>query len=126
MINRTLEEKLEELNTQLNRLTLQQDETNSRVIITRTEVTRLTEEIRAQTATDANINRENIDRRVTAVVGSGYHVGDQVVIINPSPGQENQGRVIGETRDGLLKIKPKSGKYIKRLPKNVRRDERSE
>ena len=126
MINRTLEEKLEELNTQLNRLTLQQDEINSRVIITRTEVTRLTEEIRAQTATDANINRENIDRRVTAVAGSGYHVGDQVVIINPSPGQENHGRVIGETRDGLLKIKQKSGKYIKRLPKNVRRDERSE
>ena len=127
MINKTLEERLEELNTRFNRLTLLQEDVNSRLIATRAEVTTLAEEIRAQASATAAANtiRENRNRRVTAVPGSGYHIGDQVVVINPSPGQENHDQVIGETRDGLLKVKPPLGKYIKRLPKNVRRDERS-
>ena len=126
MINKTLEERLEELTERLNILTLQQDSINEQVLLTRREVTNVTTAIRDNTrgaaAAAATINRE----RVSAVAGSGYHIGDHVVIINPAVNQENHGIVIGETRDGLLKVKPPLGKYIKRLPKNVRRDERSQ
>lgn len=126
MTNKTLEERLDELTTRLNYLTIQRDEINSRVIHARREVSIITTAIRdndnAREAAEANIARD----RVSAVAGSGYYVGDQVIIINPSPRQENHGEVIGETRDGLLKIKPTLGKYIKRLPKNVRKDERSQ
>ena len=127
MINKTLEERLEELTERLNILTLQQDSINEQVLLTRGEVTAVTTAIRDNTrgaaaTAAATINRE----RVSAVAGSGYHIGDHVVIINPAVNQENHGIVIGETRDGLLKVKPPLGKYIKRLPKNVRRDERSQ
>ena len=127
MINKTLEERLEELTERLNILTLQQDSINEQVLLTRREVTTVTTAIRDNTrgtaaAAAANITRE----RVSAVAGSGYYIGDHVVIINPTGNQENHGIVIGETRDGLLKVKPPLGKFIKRLPKNVRRDERSQ
>ena len=127
MINKTLEERLEELTERLNILTLQQDSINEQVLLTRREVTTVTTAIRDNTrgtaaAAAANITRE----RVNTVAGSGYYIGDHVVIINPTGDQENHGIVIGETRDGLLKVKPPLGKFIKRLPKNVRRDERSQ
>ena len=124
MNNETLEERLHELTTKINYLTIKQDEVNRRVNHARRELATITTAIgdNAREATEANIT---IDR-VSAVVGSGYYVGDQVIIINPSPRQENHGEVIGETRDGLLKIKPTLGKYIKRLPKNVRKDEGSQ
>ena len=127
MINKTLEERLEELTERLNILTIQQDSINEQVLLTRREVTTVTTAIRENTrgtaaAAAANITRE----RVSAVAGSGYYIGDHVVIINPTGNQENHGTVIGETRDGLLKVKPPLGKFIKRLPKNVRRDERSQ
>ena len=124
MINRTQEERLEELIERLNRLTVQQDSINEQVILTRREVTTITAEIRnrdRETAA-ATVTRE----RVIAVAGSGYYVGDHVRILNPYRNQERHGTVIGETRDGLLKVKPLLGKYIKRLPKNVERDERSQ
>ena len=59
-------------------------------------------------------------KRVSAVAGSGYHVGDYVLITNPSANQEKQGEVVRETKDGLLKIKTPKGKIIRRLPKKVR------
>ena len=125
MINRTLEERLEELTTRLNRLTLQQDDINIRVIHTRKELATLIEAIQASTATTTTtttpVASRNESRRTVAVAGSGYYVGDRVTIINPSPGQEDQGVIIGETRDKLLKIKPSLGKYIKMLPKNVKK-----
>ena len=124
MINRTLEERLEELTERLNLLTIQQDSINEQVLLTRREVVTVTSALRdnVREAAAADTTRG----RVSAVTGSGYYIGDQVVIINPSSNQENHGVVIGETRDGLLKIKPPLGKFIKRLPKNVRKDERSQ
>ena len=124
MINKTLEERLEELNTRLNQLTIQQDNINEQVTHTRREVETVATEIRSRTRRP----REPETRResVSAVAGSGYLVGDQVVIINPSPGQENHGVVSGKTRDGLLRIQPPTGKCIRRLPKNVRKNERYE
>ena len=94
------------------------------MLLTRREVVTVTTAIRANAreAAAATITRG----RVSAVAGSGYHIGDHVILVNPSENQENHGIVIGETRDGLLKVKPPLGKYIKRLPKNVRRDERSQ
>ena len=148
MSNRTLEERIEELTTRLNRLTLQQDNINIRVIYTRRELATLRDAVQAnkttttrtrtrtpelgagyhvsehgfQASTTANPTTDRDDsRKITVVTGSGYCIGDQVQIINPSPGQEDQGVVIGETRDKLLKIKPILGRYIKRLPKNVRK-----
>ena len=123
MPNKALEEKLDELTTRLNYLTIQYDNINEQVIHTRREVATITTAIRdnARETTEATTNKE----RVSAVAGSGHYVGEQVVIVNPSTGQENHGVVIGETRNGLLKIKPPLGKYITRLPKNVRKNERS-
>ena len=114
----TLGGRLEELTSQLDGLTVEQDNINSRVVSTRREVAI----VKARIA--ANITREAANNRTSAVTGSGYYVHDRVIIINPSKGQGNSGAVVGETRDGLLKIKPPSGKVIRRLPKNVRRDER--
>ena len=104
MINRTQEERLEELIERLNRLTVQQDSINEQVILTRREVTTITAEIRnrARETATATVTRE----RVIAVAGSGYYVGDHVRILNPYRNQERHGTVIGETRDGLLKVKP--------------------
>ena len=123
MINKTLEERLEELTLRLVELTIQQDSVNNSVLQTRREVEIINTAIRTRT-------RETVaapvrSERVAAVIGSGYYIGDRVTILNPVQGQETHGVVIGETKDRLLKVKPLSGKYIKRLPKNVRRDERS-
>ena len=125
-MNKTLEERLDELTERLNFLTIQQDNINEQVTHTRREVVTITTAIRDNAREVAEAEATVTRGRVSAVTGSGYYVGDQVVIINPSEGQENHGTVIGETRDGLLKIKPTLGKYIKRLPKNVRKDECSQ
>ena len=144
MSNRTLEDKIEELTERLNRLTSQQDNINIRVINTRREINTLREAAQASTTTTTRATRPgtvyhvsehgfqasttakittNRDKpkRTAVITGSGYYIGDQVQIINPSPGQQDQGIVIGETKDKLLKIKPPQGRYIKRLPKNVRK-----
>ena len=39
--------------------------------------------------------------KIEAVAGSGYYIGENVAIINPSRGQEHHGIFIGETRDKL-------------------------
>ena len=114
MNNRTLEERLKELTLKLEKLSTQQDEIQERVTQIKEEVQSLREETKQSSAQDKDTNR------TAAVHGSGYHIGDKVEIINPSRGQENQGVIIGVTKDNLLKIKPEVGKYIKRLPKNVR------
>ena len=124
MINKTLEERLQELNTRLNQLTIQQVNINEQVTHTRREVETINTEIRSRTRRTQGT--ETLREGVSAVAGSGYLVGDQVIIINPSPGQENHGVVSGETRDGLLRIQPPTGKCIRRLPKNVRKNERYE
>ena len=53
------------------------------------------------------------------VIGSQLYQGDTVTILNPSPRQTNKGTVCGVTKDGLIKIQPKEGKVIRRLPKNL-------
>ena len=55
--------------------------------------------------------------------GSGLYHGDKVVILNPSPKQETKGEVCGITKDGLIKVQPKEGKPIRRLPKNLKKQE---
>ena len=122
MIIKTLEEKLADINIRLNQLTIQQDNINAQVAHTRREVETINTAIRNRTR--STTDTETRIGSVSAVVGSGYLVGDRVIIINPSAGQENQGVVSGETRDRLLKITTPSGKCIRRLPKNVRKDER--
>ena len=117
-----MEENLAELTTRLQYLTIQQDKVNIRVIHTRREVATMTTAIRDRAI--ETTTPPTTSERVKAVVDSGYHVGDEVTIINPTPGQESHGVIIGETKDGLLKIKPTVGKYIKRLPKNKYEDER--
>ena len=47
-------------------------------------------------------------------------IGDEVRIVNPKPGQHNQGTVEGFCTDGKLKIRTKQGKIVTRQPKNVR------
>ena len=47
-------------------------------------------------------------------------IGDEVRIVNPKPGQHNQGTVEGFCVDGKLKIRTKQGKIVTRQPKNVR------
>ena len=140
----TLEERIEELTTRLNRLTLQQDNINTRVMHTTRKLAILREAVQSGTATTimtpvagigyhvgdhgfqtstttkSTTSRKD-SRRMAVVTGSGYCIGDQVYIINPSPGQEDQGVIIGETREKFLKIKPMLGRYIKRLLKNVRK-----
>ena len=122
-MNKTLEERLDELTERLNFLTIQQDNINEQVTHTRRElgtiITAIRDNAEEVTETEATVTKE----RVSAVAGSGYYIGDKVVITNPSKGQKNQGTVTGETRDGLLKIQPTQGKHIRRLPKNVRKDE---
>ena len=113
MIIKSLEERLIELTERLNNLTVQQEEVNTRVAHARIEVAVITEAIRA--------DQERQSEREEAVEGSGYYIGEVVTIINPTAGQERYGVITGRTRDNLLKIKPKSGKGIRRLPKNVRR-----
>ena len=56
------------------------------MIHARREVAKITTTIRdnARAAAEANVARD----RVSAVAGSGYYVGDQVIIINPSPRQK--------------------------------------
>ena len=121
MTNKTLEERLEELTLRLVDLTIQQDSVNNRVLQTRMEVEIITTAIRdrARETTAAPVRSD----RVSAVTGLGYYIGDQVTITNPVPGQETHGVIIGETKDKLLEIKPPLGKYIKRLPKNVHKNE---
>ena len=58
-------------------------------------------------------------RRDEVVKGSGLRQGDTVIILNPSRGQPNTGRVCGHTRDGLIKIQTQQGHIIRRLPKNL-------
>ena len=53
------------------------------------------------------------------VIGSQLYQGDTVTILNPSPRQANKEVVCGVTKDGLVKIQPKEGKTIRRLPKNL-------
>ena len=53
------------------------------------------------------------------VIGSKLYQGDTVIILNPSPRKTNKGVVCGVTKDGLIKIQPKEGKIIRRLPKNL-------
>ena len=120
MIKRTLEERLADLTTKLEDLTIQQDEINERVIHIRREVATLTAAIQ-YTSTQAATATRNETNRIEAVARSGYYIEELVAIINPSRGHEHHGIIIGETRDKLLKVKPSVGKYIKRLPKNVRR-----
>ena len=49
MINKTLEERLDELTEKLNILTIQQDSINEQVLLTRREVTTVTTAIRNNT-----------------------------------------------------------------------------
>ena len=98
MINRTLEEQLEALTSRLARLTAEHDNIKSRVLNTRREAETIIAEIsaRSREETVTNTTREAMTNRTSALVGSGYYVGDQVIVINPSEGQGNHGVVIGE------------------------------
>ena len=53
------------------------------------------------------------------VTGSGLIIGDKAKILNPSHGQETACIVCGATNDLFIKIKPKMGKVIRRLPMNL-------
>ena len=44
---------------------------------------------------------------------------DRVRIINPSPGQQHEGLIVGITKDKLLKLKIDSGNVVRRIPRNL-------
>ena len=107
---------------ELERLVIQQDKINSKVKETRDRVAILKNIAQQERQSQEQASStESLKRTSEAIKGSGYFIGEQVEIRNPSRGQENQGTIIGKTRDNLLSIKTKSGKIIRRLPKNVRR-----
>ena len=60
-------------------------------------------------------------REKEVIPGSGLYLGNRVRILNPSKGQENQGEVIGRTKNALIKIKTRTGSVIHRIPRNVKK-----
>ena len=45
-----------------------------------------------------------------------------MIILNPIPKQERKGEVCGVTKDGLVNVQPKEDKTIRRLPKNLTKE----
>ena len=122
MTNMTTGEQVADLTRELEKLGIQQDELNNRGAETRSRVTALnTIALREQQEQRTTGVTERVGKRTEAVKGSGYFIGDQVDIRNPSRGQELQGTVVGRTKDNLLRILTKSGATLRRIPKNVRR-----
>lgn len=117
MNKRILEERLEALRDKLNTMTIQQENINEYVLHTRQEVATVTMEIRNKKRDKTKTDTTR--KKVSAVAGSGYHIRDYVLIINPSAKQEKQGEIIRETKEGILKIRTPRGKIIRRLPKNM-------
>ena len=60
-------------------------------------------------------------REKEVIPGAGLYIGNRVRILNPSKGQENQGEVIGRTKNALIKIKTRTGNIIHRIPRNVKK-----
>ena len=122
MVKKTTGDKIAHLTQELERLVIQQDKINSKVKETRDRVAILKNIAQQERQSQEQASStESLKRTSEAIKGSGYFIGEQVEIRNPSRGQENQGTIIGKTRDNLLSIKTKSDKIIRRLPKNVRR-----
>ena len=105
MINRTTGEQIANLR-ELDNLVIEQDALNSRVAETRNRVATLQalaqQELQEQRTV---VTAERVRNRTEAVTGSGYFIGDQIDIHNPSLGQELQGTIVGKTKDNLLRIK---------------------
>ena len=112
MSTETTSEQIEELTKKLEKLVVEQDDINSRVAATRSKVKVLHELAQEET-------RKQNENRTEAIAGSGYFIGDLVDIQNPSPGQEVRGKVVGKTKDNLLRIQTETGVTIRRIPRNV-------
>lgn len=110
MNNKETERALEKVTEKLDKLLITQQQTNTEIKKTRAVVkalyTRLTHD-------------QEIGISAEIIPGSGLHKGDKVIILNPNKGQENQGTVVGKTRDNLIKIETPGKTTIKRLPKNL-------
>ena len=121
MNNGTTNEQITNLTRELENLVIEQEALNNRVTETRERVAALHGiaqlELREQRTI---VTAERVQERTEAIEGTGYYIGDQVDIHNPSLGQELRGTVIGKTKDNLLRIQTRTGKVLRRLPKNVR------
>ena len=97
--------EIDRLTTELNNLTIRQNSLANDILKAKKALQELIE--------------PHPSRRNKVVKGSGLRQGDTVIILNPSRGQPNTGRVCGHTRDGLIKIQTQQGHIIRRLPKNL-------
>jgi len=57
---------------------------------------------------------------------SRIRIGERVNILNPSEHQETTGEVIGATITGFIRVKTSNGTIVRRLPKNLSRQQQNE
>ena len=100
-------EEVEILINKLESLELKQEQLTSEIAEARREI--------------KDLRRTSRKDQVEAITGSDLYYGDTVVILNPSTNQETRGKVCGVTKDGLVKVQPRKGKPIRRLPKNLKK-----
>ena len=80
----------------------------------------LTSEIEKAKKEIQKLRESELKEEKEVVSGSKLYQGGIVTILNPTARQANKGVVYGVTKDGLIKIQPKEGKTIRKLPKNVK------
>ena len=107
MTERDNQEKLQELINKLESLSIQQEKLTKDILEVKEEVNRLTK----------------VNPKIELVEGSGFCLGDSVKITNPKQNQFTTGIVSGKTKNHLIKVKSTTGQVIRRLPKNLKREE---
>ena len=55
------------------------------------------------------------------IPGTGLYLRDKVKVLNPSRGPEERGEVCGKSKELLIKLKPKVGKVVRRIPSNLKK-----
>ena len=87
------------------------------------EVNRLSRQLKRETyLTQRRLNKTTVQKYKRELEYKDDEVpaiGDVVRIVNPKPGQQDQGVVHGHCKDGKVKTRTKQGVIITRLPKNI-------
>ena len=112
MTDKEIRDSMNKLLTTFESLTIKQAETRREIKNTKTRVLRLKGILKNKTKHTGNTD--------LSAKGSDLQIRDRVRILNSSIGQQNEGEIVGKTKDNLIKVRTENGKVVRRILRNFK------